>query len=45
MRGHRWCRTSYDNRTAEEVNLVGWMLRDRAGKRFALAGRIPASSR
>jgi lamin tail-like protein len=30
------------NRTAEEVNLAGWMLRDRAGNRFALIGVVPA---
>jgi hypothetical protein len=30
------------NETADEVNLVGWMLRDRAGNRFTLSGVIPA---
>jgi Lamin Tail Domain len=30
------------NVTAEEVNLAGWLLRDRAGNRFALEGMIPA---
>ena len=30
------------NGTTEEVNLVGWMLRDRAGNRFVLSGVLPA---
>jgi len=30
------------NGTTEEVNLPGWMLRDRAGNRFALSGVLPA---
>ena len=30
------------NGTAEEVNLVGWMLRDRAGNWFTLEGIVPA---
>jgi endonuclease/exonuclease/phosphatase family metal-dependent hydrolase len=30
------------NGTAEEVNLTGWTLRDRAGNHFALEGVIPA---
>jgi Lamin Tail Domain/Endonuclease/Exonuclease/phosphatase family len=30
------------NGTAEEVNLAGWTLRDRAGNQFALGGRVPA---
>jgi hypothetical protein len=29
------------NGTAEAVNLAGWMLRDRAGNRFALTGSVP----
>jgi Lamin Tail Domain len=30
------------NGTAEEVNLAGWMLRDRAGNRFTLTGVVLA---
>jgi hypothetical protein len=30
------------NGTAAEVDLAGWMLRDRAGNRFALTGLVPA---
>jgi hypothetical protein len=30
------------NETAEDVNLTGWMLRDRAGNRFVLTCSIPA---
>jgi hypothetical protein len=30
------------NGTAEEVDLAGWLLRDRVGNRFALDGMIPA---
>jgi Lamin Tail Domain len=30
------------NGTAEEVNLTGWMLRDRAGNRFTLTGSVPS---
>jgi Lamin Tail Domain len=30
------------NETAETVDLAGWLLRDRAGNRFALEGVIPA---
>jgi hypothetical protein len=30
------------NGTAEEVNLAGWVLRDRAGNRFMLTGLVPA---
>jgi hypothetical protein len=34
------------NGTAEAVELTGWMLRDRAGNRFALTGSpLPAASR
>ena len=30
------------NGTAEAVDLTGWMLRDRAGNRFALTDSVPA---
>jgi hypothetical protein len=30
------------NRTAEDVDLTGWILRDRAGNRFALTGIVAA---
>jgi hypothetical protein len=30
------------NGTVEEINLAGWMLRDRAGNRFMLTGLVPA---
>ena len=33
------------NGTAEEVNLDGWMLRDRAGHQFTLVGTIAAQQR
>jgi Lamin Tail Domain len=35
-------RVTLGNGTAEEVDLAGWLLRDRAGNRFALEGVIPA---
>jgi endonuclease YncB( thermonuclease family) len=42
-RGHE--EVTLANSTAEEINLVGWKLRDRAGNQFSLSGTIPAMSK
>jgi endonuclease YncB( thermonuclease family) len=39
-RGHE--EVTLANATADEINLNGWKLRDRAGNQFALSGTIPA---
>jgi endonuclease YncB( thermonuclease family) len=42
-RGHE--EVTLANTTAQEINLDGWKLRDRAGNQFSLSGAIPATAR